>query len=255
VLFESPSVRPDNFNKANHVPFQKVFTWSPRLEGSKYVRICMPHQFPEPLPTLAPSKAYKLCCMIASQKYSWDKKHELYSERVRAIRWFEQFAPEEFDLYGTRWGEYYFKGLLSIANPVLARLHKKSDALRCYNFPAWRGTVESKRRTLSRYKFCICYENAQYDGWITEKIFDAMFAGCVPIYLGEPHIHKSIPAGAFIDKRMFGTYDSLFRYITEMSDAEYESYRVAAHKFISSDAIKPFSAEAFTNTLMRELIQ
>jgi hypothetical protein len=42
--------------------------------------------------------------------------------------------------------------------------------------------VDSKKNTLEKYKFSICYENARdIPGYITEKIFDCFFAGCVPI--------------------------------------------------------------------------
>lgn len=41
-----------------------------------------------------------------------------------------------------------------------------------------------KQRFLVRYRYNICPENGDSDGYVTEKIFDAMLAGCVPIYSG-----------------------------------------------------------------------
>ena len=48
--------------------------------------------------------------------------------------------------------------------------------------------------------FAICYENARdIPGYITEKIFDCFFAGCVPIYWGgAPNVTDHIPANTFI---------------------------------------------------------
>ena len=64
---------------------------------------------------------------------------------------------------------------------------------------------------MRQYRFSICYENASYPGWLTEKMLDAMFAGSVPVYLGDPEVAKLVPTEAFIDKRLFlsnWVYDS-----------------------------------------------
>ncbi|WP_226896450.1 glycosyltransferase family 10 domain-containing protein [Poseidonibacter ostreae] len=58
-------------------------------------------------------------------------------------------------------------------------------------------------------------------GYITEKIFDSFFAGCVPVYLGADNITEHIPKECFIDKREFDTYEKLYKYLKNMSDEEY----------------------------------
>jgi hypothetical protein len=254
VLFEGAAVRPDNWNRANHAPFKKVFTWHPAwADGQKYIRMHMPHKLPEFVP-YAPSSADKFCCLIASQKYSWVGP-ELYTERLRAIRWFETHHPDEFDLYGQRWDRFYFKKKLSILNPVLARIYKGCPWLpRRRLFPSARGSVARKRDVMRQYKFCICYENASYPGWLTEKMLDAMFAGSVPVYQGDPEVAKLVPPAAFIDKRNFPDYDALYAYLQGMPSAEYEGYRQAIHQFVHGDSIKPLGAEAFTEMILREVI-
>jgi len=39
-----------------------------------------------------------------------------------------------------------------------------------------------------------------------------------------------------------------------MSQAEYEGYRQAMHKFVHGELIKPLGAEAFTDMILREII-
>jgi len=254
LVSETPAVRPDNWNRANYAPFKKVFTWSPLLaDGKKFIRYQLFHKLPEFAP-YAPSEAGKFCCQIASQKYSWAPE-ELYSERVRAIRWFEKHHPTEFDLYGQRWDRFYLQGKLSILNPVLARIYQQFPRLpRRRNFPSSRGAVKSKREIMRQYRFSICYENASYPGCTTEKILDAMFAGSVPIYLGDPRVKELVPKEAFIDKRDFSDYDALYRYLKGMSETEYEGYRLAIHQFVHGEAIKPFGAQALTDMVVREVI-
>ena len=52
------------------------------------------------------------------------------------------------------------------------------------------GAVENKHLWLQDYKFNICFENSSYAGYLTEKLFDAYSAGCVPIYWGDTSLRS-----------------------------------------------------------------
>lgn len=51
-----------------------------------------------------------------------------------------------------------------------------------YNYPEFLGTVDDKLSKLSEYRYSLVIENDP--DWITEKLFDALAARCVPIYIG-----------------------------------------------------------------------
>lgn len=55
-------------------------------------------------------------------------------------------------------------------------------------------SVVNKIEWLKTYKFNICFENSSYPGYLTEKLFDAFLAGCVPIYWGDTslNIYKNV---------------------------------------------------------------
>lgn len=254
-LFENPANRPDNYWTANHRVFEKVFTWNPQLvDGRKYCRFYLPNRIP-PVAGRDPGEQRKFCVTIASQKYS-SHPQELYSERVRAIRWFEQYHPEEFDLFGTLWEHPYFTGRLARLNLGLLKFYARHPAvLRKQRFPSHRGTVPCKHDVLRQYKFAICYENAVFPGYVTEKIFDALFAGCIPVYLGAPDITEQIPPGVFIDKRKFKNYAGLYDYLHMMPEAEYLGYRQAIERFLTGSGIRPFSAEHFADTVIQHIVQ
>jgi hypothetical protein len=44
--------------------------------------------------------------------------------------------------------------------------------------------LELKRKAISRYLFHFAFENSVEPGYVTEKVFDALKAGTVPVYLG-----------------------------------------------------------------------
>ncbi len=250
VIFETEVISSTNWNRDFHRNFKKIFTWNDKLiDGKKYIKYYWPNKIPENL-DFNLNKKTKFCAMIAGHKF---KKHplELYTERLKGIRWFEQNHPEDFDLYGIGWDKYCFKGILSRLNrfDVLRKIKKP-------RYPSYKGPIELKKEVYKKYKFAICYENARnIPGYITEKIFDCFFAGCVPIYWGAPNITDHIPTDTFIDKRNFSTYEELYSYLKNMSNREYMGYLDAIKDLIKSNKIYPFSAEHFAEILVNEILR
>jgi hypothetical protein len=257
ITSESPIINRENFNLKNHKYFKKIFTWSDDLIDSqspsdkKYFKLNYCHKIPENLEFNQHRE--KLCALIASNKFTAHPK-ELYSERIKAIRWFEKNHPEDFDLYGKGWDRHYFHGSLLGIN--LARLNKLEFLAKIFarRYPSYKGSIKSKNETYQNYKFAICYENVKdFPGYITEKIFDCFLAGCVPIYLGASNITRHIPKETFIDKRNFKTYEELYSYIKTMPDQDYFKYQNAIAEFLKSDKSYQFSAECFAKTLFSEI--
>jgi len=249
LILESKILRPDNWSVENHRYFKKIFTWADNfVDNKKYFKVNYSYKIPADL-NFNLSNKEKLCTMIIGHKLI-SHPLELYTERVKAIRWFEKYHPEDFDLYGIGWDRYCFKGILSRLNrfDFLKKLLKPK-------YPSYQGVVKSKREVLEKYKFAICYENAKdIPGYITEKIFDCFFAGSVPVYWGAANVTDYIPSDTFIDKREFRTYDDLYDYLKNMSDKEYIDYLEAIKNFIESDKIYPFSAECFAETLTQAIL-
>jgi hypothetical protein len=63
---------------------------------------------------------------------------------------------------------------------------------------------KSKQKMMSEYKFAIAFENAISDDYVTEKFFDPLLVGTIPIYLGAPNIDIFSPGkNAFVDVRNY----------------------------------------------------
>ncbi|MCK9265610.1 glycosyltransferase family 10 [bacterium] len=249
LLIESRIVYPENWDLEKHKYFKKIFTWDDTLiDGKKYFKINYSHKIPKTF-DINISQKNKLCVMVNSNKYY---KHplELYSERIKAIRWFEKHHSEDFDLYGFGWDKAVFKGVLKRLNRFDKLAKVLAPRRSSFKFPAPASEV------MSNYKFSICYENGRdIPGYITEKIFNSFFAGCVPVYFGAPNITDYIPANTFIDKRNFKNYEELYRYLKDMRDSEYIRYLDSIKNFVLSDKIYPFSAECFVETLFKEIVE
>ena len=87
-----------------------------------------------------------------------------------------------------------------------------------------------KREVISKYMFYMAFENSLEPGYVTEKPFDGIFAGIVPVYLGD-HIHlKSLlpdPKAAIYIGDYNGNYTALASYLNYLTTNEtaYEEHR------------------------------
>ncbi len=209
----------------------------------------MPQPRSEPLPF----GQRKLCCLIQSYMVL-EKPTALFSERIRAARWFEANAPQDFDLMGTEWDRILLPGPLSGLNLYLRAAYRRVwplTIIKFRRFPSYIGpNVEGKHRTLLNYRFCLSYENSVEDDYISEKLFDCFYAGCVPVYLGAPNVTDYVPAAAFIDKRNF-SYEELYRFLSKMTESEYNGYLRAAEEFLRSPAMRPFTPEGYVEIFTR----
>lgn len=189
----------------------------------------------------------KFLTLMNGNKYSY-VQNELYSLRRKAIRHFEK--RDDFDLYGFDWNK---NGALTLGAAVQAF---KSGQWFRYGFdvitgwhhsPRYLGTVEDKRATIAKYKFAIAVENEQKtQGYVTEKIFDCLFAGTVPVYLGAENITDYIPATCFIDLRSYPSMNALEKRLRSMTEAEWHSYHQAGQQFLRSEQFQRWSpAEVF----------
>jgi len=254
IILESPIIKPDNYDKEDHKYFKKIFTWDDALiDNKKYFKINYSHKIPDELIFDLEAKN-KLCTLISSNKFTAHSS-ELYTERIRAIRWFENNHPDDFDLYGMGWDKCYFHGKLFGFNLLRLNRLKLLAKILGPNYPSWKGEIKSKKETYKNYKVAICYENAKdFPGYITEKIFDCFFGGCVPVYLGANNITQHIPSDCFINKRNFKTYKDLYKYIKNMPNKEYLGYLGAIENFLKSEKSRQFSVEYFADILIKEII-
>ena len=255
MLFETPVVYPTNWNKDAWTPYRKIFTWDDDLiDGDRFIKINFPN--PIAIPKMSGfAGRTSFCCMIAGNKAATQfDPRELYSERVRVIRWFERNAPNDFELYGVDWD-------LPPPRPgMIGKITKRlwrygSKWIRLVPFPSYRGKVDHKRDVLQKTRFAMCYENVRdLPGYITEKIFDCFFSGCVPVYWGSNTIADVVPSDCFVDRRNFADTASVYAYLKAMDEPTYLGYQQRIVAFLQSEAMYPFSSACFAKTIVETIV-
>jgi hypothetical protein len=64
---------------------------------------------------------------------------------------------------------------------------------RCDNNTPWPPGRPEKVDVMRKYKFCVAMENSIRQDYMTEKMWDALVAGCIPIYLGNSNAEYVVP--------------------------------------------------------------
>ncbi len=219
---EPSVVKPEN-SEEGYKKLLKIFsfilTWNEDLVDNKKIFIRnIPYYFVKDYGEVAFCKR-KLLTNISGNKRS-KQPRELYSERERVVSFFEQYRPDEFDLYGVGWD---------------VAVH-----------PSYKGIAASKTKTYHNYKFALSLENTYgVKGYITEKILDCFVAGIVPIYKGASDINNYIPKECYIDYDDFRSLADMANYLENMSEEKYNEYLINIDKFLNSAATEKFSSQVF----------
>jgi hypothetical protein len=269
--FEAPIIHPNVYRETPEASrfFRRIYSYSTNagLEpfGCGDVEL-RPFRIPEPrsevFEELWNQPRQKFLTIITQNKVPPLSTNELYSERLRALDFFSR--TDEIDLYGLGWDQLPFRigerrlppqlvraGRYVRERLPFGRLHPQQDLIR----KVYRGPVDSKHETLAQYTFALTYENQILDGWINEKIFDAMLVGTVPIYVGAPDVTDWIPEECFVDLRKFADYAELREYLHSLGPREIQQYRESARDFLASPDFYPFSPQAFAQLFVDAVVE
>ena len=267
IALESIAALPQTFNKTYLKKFDYIFTWNKEIIDNKRIFNLNYSYDLNLLEFVDFSKKNKLICNFSANKLS-NHNDELYSERVKAIEFFNKNYPNHFDLYGYGWDKsfkfpkvYNFFKFLNQTKFLrgISKLIFYSNLFNKVlykNYDVYKGSVDSKIDILKHYKFSICYENVKnIEGYITEKIFDCFKCGVIPIYLGSSSIHEHIPKDTFIDMRNYKSYSDLYNHIVNMKESEYNSYIKKIMIYFNSDKIKQFKSSNCSNEFVQKLLE
>lgn len=236
ILFglESPLVNPFSQMPLVHLLFNKVFTWDDyNIDNKKRFKFYVQQTNYKIGIKKVNLKEKKFLTFINNKKdIPWifiilsSYKENLYKKRIQVLDFFTKTIPADFEFYGKSWNR-----------PIKWSIKERIFGVKKYS--TYMGEhKEDKITTLSRYKFCLCFENAVAPGYITEKIFDCFKAGCVPIYWGAPNISAFIDKNCFIDYCNFPSLTELLEHLQNMSEETYNNYLLKIDKFMGQKKVK-----------------
>jgi hypothetical protein len=185
----------------------------------------------------------------SAERYEFDEKHFDFSISFQPDSETNLFLPNYIRRYG-------FDDYLSFKNPYKLDWSKKKKFAcfihnncrprfrkrflhlmnqysevecsgKCFNNIGSRAPDgEEYFEFISQYKFMITFENFKQPNYSTEKIYNALRAGVVPIYWGDPNINEYFNKDIFINTMEFKNFKQAVKYVQKVNEDDklYESF-------------------------------
>lgn len=172
--------------------------------------------------------------MINANKISF-LKGELYSLRRAACR-----HLDSLDLFGQGWNmslneklKHYLSNLW-IALKSGQRPRFSGGKYFLHNTANWKGAPEDKREIALRYKYSLVIENSKE--FITEKFFDALFSGCIPVYVGPNLEEFNIPNNLYVKAE--NNLEDISQKIKSLHEIDYGKWRAECSDWLSGYEVR-----------------
>jgi len=237
LLWEPKAVMPWQYQPRNYSAFDLVIpmsSWRARNLGLADFGF-HPYNFEGIKPITSNALRTRRVVMINSAKFSSGCSSMYGLRRTISKRLFD--LGEDYSLYGTNWHMSKTlevrKRITSLKNPLIAGekiCARELTSQLWYAYPEYKGWVENKFEILSYFELSLVIENEQ--DWVTEKLFDSLYGGAVPIYVG-PDLSQEFPRLERCIIRAGASVDEVVRKVQETSNGEIQSRRLAISKFLS----------------------
>ncbi|KAN0047739.1 hypothetical protein ACTA71_002124 [Dictyostelium dimigraforme] len=136
------------------------------------------------------------------------------------------------------WNEHYNRVGLMKSLMNITRIDSYGSCLNNKNFTNEDKLIKNKHNqkmaVLKRYTFSIAFENSLCEDYVTEKLWESLSVGTIPIYLGAPNIKEFLPdQDSIINVRDFKSINDLIEYLNNVQ--KNETMRLKHLKWITSE--------------------
>ena len=220
--------------------------------------------YPSRQERVLPARDRRGICLIATNRFSRhpESQLDLRLSLARTIAEDPEFRTQ-FDLYGTGWltGTGLLRkhlprsagGRRTLMDKILLRLERRIPGNGVLG-SVYRGPVRAKADVLSTARFNLIVENMFWDGYVTEKLFDALQFGGIPIYFGASDVEDAVPAGVFLNGRRFSEPMDAIRSALSLSERELDRMILAGQDWLhSADFQSRFGRRAYIETLLKDI--
>jgi len=94
----------------------------------------------------------------------------------------------------------------------------------------WGDWEPKKLKVLAGYPFVFGAENSNCRGYVTEKIYNALEVGAIPIYLGAADISDFVPEGSFVDASKFDNFEQVATFIKTVDRSRFYDWKEVVKK-------------------------
>ena len=185
-------------------------------------------------PKIASSERIDRLAIINANKMSF-VKGELYTLRRIAAQ-----KSSDIDVWGFDWDMPWFRRATKVLEELLIPL-KHGFGIKPAAINGWfksplsfMGTSQDKLSTLASYKYALVIENSLE--YMSEKLFDSLFAGTFPIYVGPNPVDFGMPE--FVAIHATPDIDSIMKAIEQARKVDLDLWRASVLDWLKSDGVE-----------------
>lgn len=160
------------------------------------------------------------------------------------------------DLYGHDWDMKFNRKIKELLIAIRRNLQTAtpisfaSIVLWLSPNPKSLGIVESKSAVMSGYKYALIIENE--NTYVSEKIFDAFFSGCIPVYVGPTINNLIIPEELYISA--LPSVEGVRKSIYKVQEIDYEKWIIRLNAWLSSTETQDYWGESAVQKVLSKRI-
>jgi hypothetical protein len=113
-----------------------------------------------------------------------------------------------------------------------------------WRVPTMPNRLAGKIDFFRRYKFTLAIENSMWPGYLTEKLVDSMFAGSVPIYVGDPLAKLTFDPASYIDFSCFRTIKEMIEFVREVDNNDDLYIKMLAAPFYRENKMPDYACDS-----------
>ena len=246
---EPEVVWPANYYAKNVIKFDFIIDIGRDPVKNKYT-INWPQYFPEVNETISNERSLTRTAIVCGNHLRLTKG-ELYSLRRKCI-----YEIESIDLFGTNWTIGLTRRILTVLFYTRSNFRYKIPVrlggLR-YWFKKYPRPIDSpavKNSVLIQYRVSLVIENCEE--FLTEKLFDSFFSGCIPVYVGPNLKNFDIPSELFVQCQP--NIESIELGIREALTIDYQKWSIAVTSWINEpEVISLWEANSIYNKILTRI--
>ena len=255
ILWESSVTKPQNYQSDNIQDYDLIFTPSSQwIAGENVFSFIWPQGKQRSLDVNQAEFLSRDSRPVVFQNKKVSLiEGEMYSLRRALLKEFD----EELVVYGKGWNSKIqtlmgvfaaFKNSFGVDGSLKAfRLENLWIQPKDY-----RGHVSDKTRELKKFQFNIVVENSL--DYISEKLFESLWAGCCVLYVGPPLQDFGIPKVALECQPNVKSLKDMYHYALQ-NPKLVEETRICAERFLLSDQFKNMNNEIVLEKLAKDILK
>lgn len=244
VIREGRSVRPDQFRHTILEKYGTVFVPTRNLKTSNHFCVYDDGFLPRDQPSLDDgTRTPESVCVVNTNKFSLHPESNYSFRQSMIVELVKSgfkvaIAGKKWDASGINYGFLQLKELLFASRylaPIDPTKFRKPIQSAVRHRLELKGFVTNSVEFMSNHVYALVIEN---DGFcITEKFFDALAAGCIPIYYGPDLDRYGIPSDIYVKIEGPGRSLELLKRLHNLSSEEQSLMRQRARVWISKPEV------------------